>query len=419
LGASVFNNTNNCPIYVPYESLNDYKTATNWSDYEDRIFPMTYETISGYGEGEGNWRFIASPLAENIDPTTVNNMISETAYDLYEFDQSATDGEWQNYKANTDDFVLENGQGYLYANAEDVNIIFKGAFNEEETKEVGLVYDANAALPGWNLVGNPFPVSAYANRSYYVMNEDGTAIEPVAVSMEMAIPVCTGVMVKANNTGETVTFSKTVPSGQTNQVVLQIAVAQANTRGNAVEDKAIVSFNAGDRLEKFVFNKDNATLSIPQGGKDLAIANAEKMGEMLLNFKAAKNGEYTITVNPEAVEMDYLHLIDNMTGNDIDLLASPSYSFNAETTDYASRFRLVFSVCGDADGDNEDFAFVSNNDIIINDEGAVQVIDMTGRIIVSVDEGTRCISTAGMTPGVYVLRLLDGDDVKTQKIVIR
>jgi hypothetical protein len=160
-------------------------------------------------------------------------------------------------------------------------------------------------------------------------------------------------------------------------------------------------------------------LSISQDGKDLAIASAERVGEMPLNFKASSIGQYTLSINPENMETDYLHLIDNMAGADIDLLTTPTYTFNAKTTDYASRFRLVFSVCGDADGDNEDFAFVSNNDIIINDEGTVQVIDMTGRIIVSVDEYTRCIPTAGMTSGVYVLRLIEGDDVKTQKIVVR
>ena len=37
LGSSVFNNTNNCPIYVPAESVDAYKTATNWSAYADRI----------------------------------------------------------------------------------------------------------------------------------------------------------------------------------------------------------------------------------------------------------------------------------------------------------------------------------------------------------------------------------------------
>ena len=34
---SAFNNTNNCPIYVPAESVEAYKTATNWSSYADRI----------------------------------------------------------------------------------------------------------------------------------------------------------------------------------------------------------------------------------------------------------------------------------------------------------------------------------------------------------------------------------------------
>ena len=415
------------PIYVPYESLNNYKTATNWSDYEYQIFPMAYTTIPGYGEGEGNYRFIASPLVENTAPTTVVNMITETPYDLYRFDQSE-DLEWRNYEypENTQDFMLVNGQGYLYANAEEVNLVFKGEFNEDETKEVELAYDANADFTGWNLVGNPFPVSAYADRSYYVMNEDGTAIEPVAVSMGTAIPFCTGMMVKADNTGETVTFGKTAPETAANQGVLQIAVAQANQRGvstgsTTALDKAIVSFNAVDRLEKFVFNKDNAVISIPQGGKDYAIASTDKKGEIPLNFMATKNGQYIISVNPEAVDLDYLHLIDNMTGVDIDLLVSPTYTFNATTTDYASRFRLVFSG-NEADGPStgsETFAFINNGNIIINGEGTVQVVDITGRIIVSVDGRTRCIPTTGMTSGVYVLRLINGNDVKTQKIVVR
>jgi hypothetical protein len=37
LGTQAFDNTNNCPIYVPCEVVNDYKTAMNWSTYKDRI----------------------------------------------------------------------------------------------------------------------------------------------------------------------------------------------------------------------------------------------------------------------------------------------------------------------------------------------------------------------------------------------
>ena len=41
LGSSVFNQTNNCPIYVPAASVNDYKTAPVWSNYADRIQPIS------------------------------------------------------------------------------------------------------------------------------------------------------------------------------------------------------------------------------------------------------------------------------------------------------------------------------------------------------------------------------------------
>ena len=36
-GSNTFNDTNNCPIYVPAESVDAYKTATNWSRLADRI----------------------------------------------------------------------------------------------------------------------------------------------------------------------------------------------------------------------------------------------------------------------------------------------------------------------------------------------------------------------------------------------
>lgn len=41
LGSYAFNNTNNCPIYVPDASVEDYKTATNWSYVDYRIKPIS------------------------------------------------------------------------------------------------------------------------------------------------------------------------------------------------------------------------------------------------------------------------------------------------------------------------------------------------------------------------------------------
>ena len=73
--------------------------------------------------------------------------------------------------------------------------------------------------------------------------------------------------------------------------------------------------------------------------------------------------------------------------------------------------------------DQGNFAYVSDGNIIINGgpstgSGTLQVIDMMGRVIVCRD-AMHCVSTSGMAPGVYVLRLINGNDVKMQKIVIR
>ena len=148
--------------------------------------------------------------------------------------------------------------------------------------------------------------------------------------------------------------------------------------------------------------------------------------EVPINFKAKENGTYTLSVNPEGAEMAYLHLIDNMTGADVDLLAGcgdarhcvSTYTFTAKTTDYASRFKLVFAVNDGSSTGSETFAFISNGNLIVNGEGMLQVIDMMGRVLVSTN-ATHNISTNGIPAGVYVLRLIDGDSVRTQKIVVR
>lgn len=39
--SNAFNNTNNCPIYVPDSAVNDYKAAAQWSNLASRIFPIS------------------------------------------------------------------------------------------------------------------------------------------------------------------------------------------------------------------------------------------------------------------------------------------------------------------------------------------------------------------------------------------
>ena len=329
-------------IYVPNGSLEAYKQANVWRDYKDYMQPISTVNLYGYGQSYGNWCFISSPLVGNTSPLVVEELLDlENAYhDLYRFDQSFAGQEWQNYKASA--FPLVNGQGYLYANKKDVDLIFKGTFNEDEAKTVSLTYVTGKPFAGWNLVGNPFPVNAYANRSYYVMNAAGTGLDPVPVSSSIAIPPCTGLMVKANAAGETVTFTKSSSKNQdSDQGMLTITVSQ--DRDNTVThlDKAIVSFNEGDKLEKTNLRSGQTSLSIASGTEEYAIYTMRQKGEIQLHFTVENDGSYTLHFDVNTLALDDLHLIDTVTGEDIDLLQQPNYRFFAKTTDDKERFRLT------------------------------------------------------------------------------
>ena len=102
------------------------------------------------------------------------------------------------------------------------------------------------------------------------------------------------------------------------------------------------------------------------------------------------------------------------------LLSTSSYTFDAKTSDYASRFKLVFGVKNDNEEMSQanSFAYINNGEIIISNEGraTLQVIDVLGRIVSSEEINGECrISTNGLTAGLYILNL----NGNVQKIVVR
>ena len=376
--------------------------------------------ITAYTEN-GGYYLIASPIGE-VDPENVENMLANS-YDLYWFDQSQ-ELEWRNYKQDGG-FNLVSGKGYLYANSADITLSFTGT-PYSGNGEVRLAYDEEAGFTGWNLVGNPFAETAYIadGRDFYVMNEEGSEIVPAESNNIAAME---GVFVLANADGETMTFTTTEPeSGNGKGLALNLSKREATgstTRGGVI-DRAIIRIGEGAMLPKFQFRDNSTKIYIPQDGKDYAIATVGRGAERYIttevpvHFKTKENGSYSINVDAKDIGMSYLHLIDNMTGADIDLLESSCYTFEAKTSDYAARFKLVFTTL-DSPTNGNNFAFIdANGNIIVNGEGTLQVVDLTGRVILSGDAMNR-VSTAGMTAGVYVLRLINGNDVKTQKIVVR
>ena len=371
-------------------------------------------TITGYGTSTGGYYLIASPVT--VDPATVDGM-TEGDYDLYYFDQ-AEEKEWQNYKDTdgTGYFNLVPGKGYLYAHKTGGQFTLTGTpYSGDGKVTLNKTNDTNADFPGWNLVGNPFDTTAYIDivseeRPFYTMNGDGNAFEACT---NTSIDAKEGIFVVAEEDGEIMTFTTTQPTQNGKGLVLNLS------DGRKAIDRAIVRFNKGRQLPKLQFRKGSTMVYIPVEGKDYAVVRAEEMGEMPVNFKAENNGSYNLSLSSENVEFAYLHLIDNMTGADIDLLQTPSYSFEAKTTDYANRFKLVYATGDNSNDDN--FAFYSNGSFVINNDGnaTLQVVDVTGRII-------KCESINGCAnvkvnaaPGVYMLRLVNGDNMKIQKVVVK
>ena len=383
--------------------------------------------ITGYGNGTGNWYLIASPLADNVAPTNVDGMITDdlgatattetSTYDLYSFDQSE-ELEWQNYRASN--FSIESGQGYLYANKEGTTLTFTGMPYSGNTKDVTLTYsttNSDANMHGWNLVGNPFNEIAYIDMPFYTLDGDSEYVEKAAGA---PINPMQGVLVHiGENDPTTLTFS-TTPISKNARLTLNL------TQGRSITDYAILSFNESKSLPKMQLRENSTKVYFPVDGKDYAVVSAEEsMGEIPVNFKAESNGTYTISFTSEEVSFAYLHLIDNMTGIETDLLANPSYSFDARTTDYESRFKLVFATGNNANDDA--FAFFSNGSFVINNpstssgtsEATLQVIDVNGRILKSESINGCTNLNINAAQGIYMLRLVNGDNVKVQKVMVR
>jgi len=416
-------------VVIVFKGTSNYGSGDAFiylDDVEVKAYSEFTKTINAHATGDeiAGWYLIASPLNEAVSVDNVGQM-KDNEFDLYRFNQAPTTDEhkeWENYLVHG--FDLEPGRGYLYANSADVTLTFTGMpYSGDGTFSLELS-DSNPDenMHGWNLVGNPFNANAIVDKdSYYEMNEDGSDIV-VATSSSVIEPM-EGIFVQATEEGQTVTFTPVTQNAAANNSA-SLAMNLTQNRGGVI-DRAIIRFGGNGTLPKFQLNSNGTKVYIPQDNKDYAVVSAEDQGEMPVSFRAAENGTYTLSFSSENVSFSYLHLIDNMTGADVDLLAATStgsvatYTFNARTTDYSSRFRLVFATGSNNDSDN--FAFFSNGNWIIGNEGeaTLQVIDVTGRVLSSETVNGSVSKAINASAGVYMLRLINGNDVKTQKIVVR
>ena len=389
---------------------------------------MVKKVITGYGAGneadKAGYYLIANPLDANImsSALTSTNMLTGN-YDLYNWDNSQ-EVEWRNYEENS--FDMASGlYGYLYANEATTELSFMGSVRSNVNANLSRnVYDYSDQYEfgGWWLLGNPYVCNAYLSSAsangtalpYIKMNGDGDGFTNVAAGTP--IEPMEGFFYQTDATKDVyvVITAPAVQSGSKLNMNLR--------RNNKQLDNAILVFGGDQQLGKMTFRANSSKIFLPVEGKDYAITSVEgQVGEVPVSFVPEKNGTYSLSFTSEEVSFSYLHLIDNMTGNDVNLLETPSYTFDARTTDYASRFKLVFAVGSSATDDTFGFVNGSGNFCIFGIEGeaTVQVIDVLGHVLSSEQFSGSYERHLNVAPGVYMIRLIQGNDVKVQKVVVR
>ena len=411
-GQLIHNNASNNMVTVTVEN-----TIASYDDGGDNIHNKGYEIVS----------FPVENLTAGSNAITGVFTGSEHPFDFYRFDASAEPLEWVHMASNTNINLLE---GYIYASQDGTTIsvtgpVMSSASNYSSSDVTFLDNDA-PRFNGWALMGNPFVCNAYvslgtgdgagAEANFYKLYNNTDYDEFIPFSSGDAVTPMGGVMFRVYD-DDNIVYSRTVPSGAKTGI-LNVDVRKTTSRGTTTIDRARVRFGEGRNLEKFQFDTRHTKIYIPEGSNDYSVYYAQGAGTIPVNFKAQDNGRYTLDFSTEDVGFNYLHLIDNMNGNDVDLLQTPYYAFDAKSTDFASRFTLVFATGNDND---DTFAFFNNGVWIINNDGeaTLQVVDALGRVLSSENISGSTSKAINVAPGVYMLRLINGDKAKVQKIVVK
>lgn len=391
--------------------------------------------FSPYTTDTDGWYTISAPIAAL--PITANTTLTDASgnFDLYRLDE--TDAVWQNFKDEANGFTtLELGRGYLYAhNTEVSNKQMSGELNCTNTN-CSITY-TGLGMKGWNLIGNPFTHNIYKgagaaiddenlSSGYYVLDNSG-AWE--VKTFEDPIKPLQGVLVQNNNSD--VPFSLSIDNtfalatnesglsskGSYNRIELSV------TDGN-VADKAYIYLGKGKGLEKREnIDTQHPALYVRYNDADYAIAHVDANAKTIpLGFKCQGKSTFKISAKHDA-NLSYLHLIDNLTGTDTDLLENNSYSFNTAENEYEMRFSLVFKK-GDSvqELDNESFVYVNGNKELVfvnlGEQIQGQIINILGQVHSSFSTDDGPISISNLNSGIYLIRIVDGGKTITQKIVV-
>lgn len=371
-------------------------------------------------------------------------------------------GNHKNLKYMNED-TLRVGKGYMMGVSKTSMLMADGILNngtfESEQAVTSTPYNFNMSgyseeLRGFNLVGNPyhsyldFHALLAANGgnikgdAYYLFDADaGRYIcypddaSDNRINAPRFLHPHQGFLVKTDNESCMLTFNNAMRSATANPVsyfreerlnyplvnlfchdaagFYDVTTVEMNRPQLGGGVKLKETRNGNSLIYARLENEDYQTLFAPTGTSTVPV-----------RFEPSQNGVYTLRWETMHGDFSHLHLIDNLTGADIDLLNQTEYRFEGKVGDYVSRFKLVFEVTDIEEHEQEsetNFAFQFGDELVVNGGGELSVFDVQGRHIMtrSLTGAQSSISLPRTAAGLYILRLAGDKQVKIQKLIIK
>ena len=363
----------------------------------------------------------------------------------------------------TNEKTLTPGRGYMMAIGQESMLMADGVLNNGDITNDSITFSSGlwgsqALLMGCNLIGNPY--QSYLDFSAFVAGNSGLIEDNAYYVIDADAQ---GYITYPNDgSGNPVYASRYIHphQGFFVRVTSETDLTFTNAMREAGTNVSLSSNFRDERLDYPLVNllcydgdgkRDLTTVEIarPETGgahkmKGLRLGNAliyahfensdyqalfapEGVSEVPVRFEVFEDGVFTMKWSMYNGDFHYVHLIDNLTGADIDLLNAEEYKFEGHSSDYISRFKLVFQVTGIDEPEPEPaegyahFAFLFGEELIVTGEGTFQLFDLNGRCLLS----TRLAGEQSSVPlpslskGMYLLRLTGNQQTQVQKMVIK
>ena len=432
--------------------------------------------VEQYLSGDGRqWWYLASPVSAASSSIFGSDKVGKHVEDYLNDGNTATNEPYYT-SPFTEAEILTAGRGYVVKRAATTAATYNFTGGSLNTGDITLAptrTGTTAGARGFNLVGNPYPSYidwdlVYANainmrnaiwfRTFSGGNMafhtygDGDGVPADLATGKIAPMQAFWVKVDLDNTGATLTFKNThrkhFETGLSNPLKVKALDTRPHLRlvvsnGTATDETLIVGKSyASNELDSYDIEKmTNNNVAIPEiysvvSNHDLVINSMNELSEgkfVPLGFRPGQTGNFTITATQlENIDTKVM-LLDKQAVKEQELTAESPYSFivtdAAPTNDrfvisFVSRVPTGVEINGKA-GDLMVYSNINNRIQLIyrgelTERTAVSVYNVAGQML-STQKLVKATNELSGTfnPGVYMIRVNDGNQSITKKLIIR